>query len=119
MASTRLPERVRGKSHAYEVPLDPKDTARRVEVLKALADPTRLEIMAILRKAGGPVSVSDLTASFDLSQPTLSHHLARLREADLIAVERQGVWSGYSLPAKADSTTRSLLAALFGNGKRK
>lgn len=108
-----LPSRHRGESRAYEVPLDPEDTARRVDWLRALADPTRLEIVAILRRAGGPVCVGDLTASFELSQPTLSHHLARLRDAGLIEVRRQGVWSWYSLAARPDKAVDRLLEALL------
>lgn len=67
------------------------------EVLKALADPTRLEIVAILRDATDPVCVCDLTSTFDLSQPTLSHHMARLRQAGLIESEKRGIWAFYRL----------------------
>ena len=107
------PSRHRGEAHPYDVPLDPDQTARRVDLLRALADPTRLEIMAILKHARGPVCVCDLTASFELSQPTLSHHLARLRDANLIEVRRQGVWSWYSLPTRPEPAAARLLDALL------
>lgn len=66
-------------------------------VMKALADPTRLEIVAILREAKEPVCICDLTAAFDLSQPTLSHHMAKLRDAGLVESGRSGIWCFYSL----------------------
>lgn len=113
MAVEEMPARVRGVCHTFEVPLRPQETARRVEVLKALADPTRLEIVAILRRAQEPVCVCDLTATFDLSQPTLSHHLARLKDAGLLDVRRAGIWSYYSLPEDLEPDMTRVLDALL------
>jgi ArsR family transcriptional regulator len=113
MPAPALPTRTRGVSNALDVPLQPEETARRVEVLKALADPTRLEIVAILRRASEPICVCDLTATFDLSQPTLSHHLARLKEAGLLEVHRGGIWSYYSLPAPLAVDVERVLDALL------
>src|SRR5919202_527929 len=63
---------------------------------KALADPTRVAI--VNRLAAAPeVCVCDLTASFDLSQPTISHHLKILREAGLVESSRRGTWAYYRL----------------------
>lgn len=82
------------------------------EVLKALSDPTRLEIVAILRDAKVPVCICDLTATFDLSQPTVSHHMARLREAGLVASEKRGIWSFYRLRSDLPAAARRLVEAI-------
>jgi ArsR family transcriptional regulator len=63
-------------------------------LLKALADPIRLRIMSIIA-AADEACVCDLTAPFDVSQPTISHHLKVLREAGLVDAERRGTWVWY------------------------
>lgn len=69
---------------------------------KALADPTRVAIVNRLAAAGdGEVCVCDLTAAFDLGQPTISHHLKALRAAGLVAAERRGKWAYYRLVPEA------------------
>ena len=62
---------------------------------KALADPTRVAILN--RLAQGEACVCDLNATFDLSQPTISHHLKVLRDAGLVDVSRRGTWAFYSV----------------------
>jgi ArsR family transcriptional regulator, arsenate/arsenite/antimonite-responsive transcriptional repressor len=63
---------------------------------KALGDPVRLRLMSMIASAaGGEICVCDLTEPFDLSGPTISHHLRVLREAGLIAGERRGTWVYY------------------------
>ena len=62
---------------------------------KALADPTRVAI--VNRLAAAECCVCDLTAAFDLSQPTVSHHLRVLRDAGLVEAERRGTWAFYRL----------------------
>lgn len=64
-------------------------------VFEALSHPVRREILRLLR--GGPLSAGDLAGHFDLSKPTLSVHFAKLREADLVTVERQGTSLIYHL----------------------
>jgi ArsR family transcriptional regulator len=83
-----------------------------VELLKALADPTRLQMVGILNRSSEPVCVCDFTAAFDLSQPTISHHMARLKEAGLVEVSKAGIWAYYRLKAHLDARTRALLDAL-------
>jgi ArsR family transcriptional regulator len=91
-------------------PLGPVEAARLARVLKALADPVRLRLMSMIgAHAGGEVCVCDLTGDFDLTAPTISHHLKVLREAGLIRSERRGTWVYYRVvPAALDS-----LAGLF------
>lgn len=63
---------------------------------KAVADPTRLRLLSLIAAhTGGEACVCDLTAGFDLSGPTISHHLKVLREAGLITGERRGTWIYY------------------------
>ena len=65
------------------------------EVAKALGDPIRLQLVDVLRKHAGKVCVCELVPLFDVSQPTLSHHLRKLREAGLVDCERRGLWAYY------------------------
>ncbi len=64
-------------------------------VAKALGDPVRLQIVDVLRKHAGKVCVCELVPLFDLSQPTVSHHLKVLREAGIVGSEREGLWAYY------------------------
>jgi ArsR family transcriptional regulator len=64
-------------------------------LLKALADPVRLRLMSMLASRGDEVCVCDLNDAFDLSQPTISHHLKVLHQAGLVDREKRGVWVYY------------------------
>jgi ArsR family transcriptional regulator, arsenate/arsenite/antimonite-responsive transcriptional repressor len=75
---------------------------------KALADPTRVAIVNRLA-AATEVCVCDLTAAFDLSQPTISHHLRVLREAGLVESSRSGTWAYYRLVPEAITELRGAL----------
>ncbi len=68
---------------------------RMASVAKALGDPVRLQLVDVLGKHAGKVCVSELVPLFDLSQPTVSHHLKVLREAGIVGSERQGLWAYY------------------------
>jgi ArsR family transcriptional regulator len=68
---------------------------RMAEVAKALGDPIRLQLVDVLRKHAGKVCVCELVPLFDIAQPTLSHHLKKLREAGIVDSERQGLWAYY------------------------
>jgi len=68
---------------------------RMAVVAKALGDPIRLQLVDVLRKHAGKVCVCELVPLFDLSQPTISHHLKVLREAGIVASERRGLWAYY------------------------
>jgi ArsR family transcriptional regulator len=79
-------------------------------VFKALADPTRVAIVNRLA-AASEVCVCDLTAAFELSQPTISHHLRLLRDAGLVEAERRGTWAYYRLVPEAIERLRAVFAA--------
>ncbi len=75
---------------------------------KALADPTRVAIVNRLARLD-EVCVCDLTAAFELSQPTISHHLKILRDAGLVESDRRGTWAYYRLRPEAVAQLRSAL----------
>ena len=77
---------------------------------KALADPTRVAIINSL-SAADEVCVCNLTATFDLSQPTISHHLKILRDAGLVESSRRGTWAYYRLVPEAITALRGALGA--------
>jgi ArsR family transcriptional regulator len=64
-------------------------------VAKALGDPIRLQLVDVLRKHAGKVCVCELVPLFDVSQPTVSHHLKILRDAGIVGSERRGLWAYY------------------------
>jgi ArsR family transcriptional regulator, arsenate/arsenite/antimonite-responsive transcriptional repressor len=68
---------------------------RMARIAKALGDPVRLQLVDVLREHAGKVCVCELVPLFDLSQPTVSHHLKVLREAGIVGSERQGLWAYY------------------------
>jgi ArsR family transcriptional regulator len=77
---------------------------------KAVADPTRLRLLTLIAAhAGGEACVCELAAGFDLSGPTISHHLKVLREAGLIAGERRGTWIYYRVVAGTVATLAQVL----------
>jgi ArsR family transcriptional regulator, arsenate/arsenite/antimonite-responsive transcriptional repressor len=85
-----------------QVPLSLEQAEQIAPLLKALADPVRLRLMSLVAsREGGEACVCDLTGAFDLSQPTISHHLKVLYEAGLLGREKRGVWVYYR--ARADA----------------
>ncbi len=112
MARVELPVRERGVCCPPTRSMRPERVADLSRVLKALADPTRLEIVACLRAAKEPVCVCDFTESFELSQSTLSHHMAVLRAAGLVDVTKGGVWSFYVLARTMPAHVRAVVEAI-------
>src|SRR2546425_10481523 len=91
-------------------PLARRDAENLAGYFKALADPTRVAIVS--RLAAAPeVCVCDLTAAFELSQPTISHHLKILRDAGIVESSRRGTWAYYRLVPEALDALRGALAA--------
>ena len=73
-----------------------RDEAERMaDVAKALGDPVRMQLVDVLRSHAGKVCVCELVPLFDLSQPTISHHLKKLRDAGIVGSERRGLWAYY------------------------
>lgn len=82
-------------------------------LFKALSDPHRVNILATLARARGGVCVCDFTGALPLNQPTVSHHLRILREAELIECERRGTWVFYRLAEGARQRVDAALTHLF------
>ncbi|GAA3249803.1 metalloregulator ArsR/SmtB family transcription factor [Pseudonocardia petroleophila] len=77
-------------------PLTGDEAVELASAFKALGDPVRLRLLSLIAAhEGGEACVCDLTGSFDLTGPTISHHLKVLREAGLIVGERRGTWIYY------------------------
>ena len=91
--------------------LSETQTGNLAERLKAVADPTRLRMLDLLVQQSEAMCVCDLTALFPQNQPTISHHLKLLRQADLIDTEKRGIWS-YYWATDAGTSTLSALGAL-------
>jgi ArsR family transcriptional regulator len=110
--ATTLPVRERGCCTTLAAPLPDAVVGELAALHKALADPARLQILHMLRAAPEPVCVCDFTAALGLSQPTVSHHLARLREAGLVGSTKRGVWSYHRLRDDMPPAARAAVAAL-------
>ena len=86
-----------------------REAERMAIVAKALGDPVRLQLVDVLRKHAGKVCVCELVPLFELSQPTVSHHLKVLRDAGIVGSEREGIWAYYYvLPAALEELARWL-----------
>jgi ArsR family transcriptional regulator, arsenate/arsenite/antimonite-responsive transcriptional repressor len=91
-------------------PLSERDAESITPVLKALADPVRLRLLSLIAShADGEACVCDLNDAFDLSQPTISHHLKVLHDAGLLDREKRGVWVYYRARAQALTALAGLL----------
>jgi ArsR family transcriptional regulator, arsenate/arsenite/antimonite-responsive transcriptional repressor len=100
------PKQKRGKGVVCCEPVVYPDVEReRAErmgtVAKALGDPVRIQLVDVLRKHAGKVCVCELVPLFELSQPTVSHHLKKLREAGIVGSERRGLWAYYYVDPEA------------------
>jgi ArsR family transcriptional regulator, arsenate/arsenite/antimonite-responsive transcriptional repressor len=92
-------------------PIDQRSARELAELLKAVADPARLRILAFLRSQPGCAAcVADITDAVGLSQPTVSHHLARLAAAGIVEPQKQGYWTWYSLKRTRLAELGSVLA---------
>ncbi|MET9584099.1 metalloregulator ArsR/SmtB family transcription factor [Streptomyces sp. NPDC006539] len=91
-------------------PLGEGDAIDLARMFKALSDPVRLRLLSLIAShEGGEACVCDLTGPFDVSQPTISHHLKVLREAGLVGSERRATWVYYWVLPTALARLSSLL----------
>ncbi|PRZ41567.1 ArsR family transcriptional regulator [Antricoccus suffuscus] len=91
--------------------MDSADAVGFAKVFKALGDPVRLQLYSLIASRDEPVCVCDLLASFELTAPTISHHLKSLRIAGLIDSERRGTWVYYWPVDEARQRVASLLGS--------
>jgi ArsR family transcriptional regulator len=93
-------------------PLSAEAAAGVVPMLKALADPARLRLLSLVASHdGGEACVCDLNDAFELSQPTISHHLKVLHAAGLLEREKRGVWVYYRVDARVLNDLGALIAS--------
>ena len=87
------------------------------KAFKALADPTRREILSLLRR--GEMTAGDLAERFDMTKPTMSHHFSVLKEADLLTSRRDGqqIWYGLNTTVVEDLMAWAM-DLMGGNGER-
>jgi ArsR family transcriptional regulator, arsenate/arsenite/antimonite-responsive transcriptional repressor len=86
---------------------------RETTLFKAIGDSYRLRILATLARTPNEVCVCDFTDTLPLNQPTVSHHLRILREADLVTCERRGTWVYYQLSPNALDRIEAAIGAVF------
>ena len=93
-------------------PLTVEQAASAVVLFKALSDPVRLRLLSLIAShSGGEACVCELTGFFDVSEPTISHHLKALREAGLVTSQRRASWVYYRVVPEALSGLSALLDA--------
>ena len=92
-------------------PLSAESSAQLATAFKALGDPVRLRLLSLVAShEGGEACVCDISGSFDLSQPTISHHLKILREAGVLDCERRGTWVYYRVVTPALAPLSALMS---------
>src|SRR5215210_2793933 len=94
------PKRKRSKGEACCDPvvypdIEHEQAERMARAAKALGDPIRMQLVDVLRRHAGKVCVCELVPLFEVSQPTLSHHLKVLRDPGVVDSEREGLWAYY------------------------
>ena len=90
-------------------PMPNEDAEKFAALFKAMSHPVRVKMLDIFRCASDDVCVCDVEASFDLSQPTISHHLKILRDAGLIVSEQRGLWVYHRLRPDVFATVQNFL----------
>ena len=113
MTTVELPVRQRGQCCEIAVPVDQAWAEQATRLLKALGDPTRLSMVLCLWEARTPVCICDFTATFNLGQPTISHHMAKLKAAGLVESQKRGIWIYYRLRDDLQPATVRLLESLL------
>jgi ArsR family transcriptional regulator, arsenate/arsenite/antimonite-responsive transcriptional repressor len=105
-----VPGRIEQRLREQDLPVEP----RLWEALCALADPVRLRIVCLLRQR--EQCVCHLTSALELSQPTISHHMAILRRAGLVLDRHDASWTYYRLDPAASRSVSKSVASLLNSG---
>ncbi|MDQ1203020.1 ArsR family transcriptional regulator [Rhodococcus sp. SORGH_AS303] len=94
-------------------PLTEQQSHILASMFKALGDPVRLRLLSLIASHdGGEACVCDISGSFDLSQPTISHHLKVLRQAGLLGSDRRGTWVYYRVVPDALQQLSAVMATI-------
>ena len=81
------------------------------KILKALADESRIRMLALLKERNG-LCVCEITEIIGLSQPTISSHLKKLQDAEIITYSKDGLWVNYSLDENMEKEVKQLLDSM-------
>lgn len=99
-------------------PVGAAEAEELARLFKAIADPVRLRLLSLIAcHDGGEACVCDLTSAFELSAPTISHHLKVLKQAGLIDSERRGTWVYYWVNPRLLARLSAILASRRGAGR--
>jgi ArsR family transcriptional regulator, arsenate/arsenite/antimonite-responsive transcriptional repressor len=90
-----------------------EDISLAARLFRALSDPQRLRLLALISRASPEICVCDLNTGVSLVQPTVSHHLRVLKDAGLVTSQRRATWMYYRLADGAKQKVRGALTALF------
>ena len=97
-----------------ELRLSSDEAQQLAQMFKAIGQPVRLQIVDLLSRFGGKVCVCDIESQFDLTQPTISHHLKALREAGVVDYEMRGLWAYYFVRPAQLQRLRALVGEWIG-----
>src|SRR5260370_991602 len=115
MQERTVAERQRGVCCQVEIPITPSVARETSDLLKTVSDPTRLSMLTTLYTAQQPVCICDFTAAYDLGQPTISHHMGKLRKAGLVSARKKGIWVYYTLAQPLPAAMKVLLEAIVAS----
>lgn len=93
------------------------ETNQFATAFKALSNPVRLQMIDLISQDGGQICSCDIERHFELTQPTISHHLKVLRDAGLIQSEARGVWISHRLNASMFTALQGLLMLVNNTGR--
>lgn len=93
------------------------ETEQFAAAFKALSNPVRLQMIDLISQGGGQICGCDIERHFELTQPTISHHLKVLRDAGLIQSEARGVWVSHRLNASMFTALQGLLMLVNNTGR--
>lgn len=93
-------------------PLADVDRSGVLAAFKALADGTRLDIFRLIAAQAEPICVCDIVDRFEVSQPTISHHLKVLRDAGLVTATKRGIWAYYAVDPRGTSFLQAMVGDL-------
>lgn len=116
-SAAQTPEELVVCDPALSPQLGDVETKTFAEVFKAISHPVRLRMLDLISQGGRRVCGCDIERHFDLTQPTISHHLKVLRDAGLIHSEPRGVWVMYQISRPLLASLQGILMLLNNSGR--
>lgn len=97
--------------------IDEAEAEEFAAAFKTLSNPVRLQIIDLISQGGGQICGCDIERHFDLTQPTISHHLKVLRDAGMITSEARGVWMMHRINSSMLTALQGLLMLVNNTGR--